>query len=149
MEMLSDILKQLELNTSFFYQLIIVVTFFVICKYLFLDQLKENIEERERKTSKLEDSAEETFKEIDKLTFDYEEKIKQATNANREEMNSLKQGIDSEVNKVVHAEEAKIQQQYDESKKIIDEEMSNKKQKILEEAESLSSLLIQKLSSKK
>jgi F0F1-type ATP synthase membrane subunit b/b' len=146
MEIALNIMKQLGLNTAFFYQLVIVVLFFVVSKFLFLDRLRDILVERINKTSKLENNADQTFQEIDKLTAEYDEKMKQANLEQKTLYDSKKVEIDTEIENQLKTKQKEITEKYDENLQMVSSELRAKKQKVVNEAEGLANALVEKMS---
>ena len=75
MEMLQTILGQLNINTSVFTQIAVVLALFIVAKYLFYSKLQEILENRHQQTTGLESQADATFEKVEVLKVEYENKM--------------------------------------------------------------------------
>ena len=84
MEALQQIVDQLGVDYTVFYQFATLCVLFLITKFLFFNALQFVIENREEKTTKLESSAEVVTEKANKLSNEYKDKIDEAYRASKE-----------------------------------------------------------------
>lgn len=145
MDMFIGILNQLGANESIWYQLGLIVLMYVLAKFLFIDHLQKILETREEKTVKLVGNTEKQFAEITKIQNDYKEKIRAANKEVKENLDIKKQEIIKKEESEYKAQEKEINKYITDSRAEIEKDIKDKKDKILADAESLSSSLVQKI----
>jgi F0F1-type ATP synthase membrane subunit b/b' len=145
MDMLIGIFKQLGANETIVYQIAIIIVMFVIAKFLFVNHLQSILETREDKTVKLEGNTEKQFAEITKIQNDYRDKIKTANKSVKSKIESAKAEIAKNEEAKYKLQETEINKYISTSRKEVEAEISGKKDKVLADADSLSTSLIQKI----
>ena len=145
MDMMVDIFKQLGANESLMYQFGIVVVMYFLTKFLFLDHLQKVLDTREDKTVNLEGNAEKQFAEIDKLQKEYKEKMLTVNKSLKEKADKSKNEIIKTHEKKYRSEEEQVNSFIEKSRKEIESEIEEKKDKIMQEAEQLASNLVQRM----
>lgn len=145
MDMVIGILKQLGADSTLWQQFLVVFLMYILAKFTFLDHLQNVIENREEKTIKLEGNAEKQFEEVNKLSSEYKEKISAANKEAKTKVEQHKKEITKELELKYRAEEKSINDYIESSRKDVEVELSEKKDQIFSDAESLSNTLVQKI----
>lgn len=146
LESIVNIFKQLGVDATIWYQLIVFVVLYPLLKVLFWNKLKFVIELRESKTTKLEAGAKDKFDEAEKLSKKVDEKI---SHANDEAQTYLKaekvKALDTETSNF-KAKEKVVLDDFSKSLNDFQVEMNSKKETVLSEADTLSKNLVERLS---
>lgn len=145
MDSVIAIFSQLGADSSLLYQFVIFVITFILGKLLFFNHLQKVLETRTAKTVGLEDSAEAKFEEINKMSKEYKEKISQATKEARTNLDTQKTEIIKKEEARYRGIESEVNSQVDEERKKVAEDINDKKEQILNEAEGLASNLVNQL----
>ncbi|MFZ4712898.1 MAG: hypothetical protein ACOYL6_04255 [Bacteriovoracaceae bacterium] len=148
METIQAIFAQLGANGSILNQIIIVFVFYFICKYVFFNKLQFMIENREEKTTKLENSADEMFEKANKLGEKYKAKLESAHSRAQIYLTEKKTQTQSELRAKLKHSEDEVNTYVENSKVKIKEDIQNKRNEILNESNELANLLINKLTGK-
>ena len=145
METVLSIFKQLSANQTMLHQFGVVCVLFITSKFLFFKKLQFVLENREEKTTKLEQSAEVKFEEANKLCSQYKEKLSTARENAKKLFNEKKDAIIAEESTVLKKEEETAANYLSSARKEFLKEIEIKKGEILAEADNLANSLVQKL----
>lgn len=146
MDTVQAIFAQLGADGAVAIQFVIVIVVFVLTKFIFFGKLQFIIENREEKTVKLENSADEAFEKVNKLSEEYRSKIENAQIQAQQKVNSKRNEIISENNSKLKKIENEIETYVESSRVEIKKEVSEKENEILSATDELANNLIQKLS---
>jgi F-type H+-transporting ATPase subunit b len=145
METFLSVFSSLGVDSSIVTQFILIALTFLGAKYLFLDELKFTLENREEKTIKLENNADETLNKVSKMMMDYKSKMDQATKDTMKSVNDKKADIVKKWDESFKVTEKEVNQQIESSRFKYEQDISQNKEKYMQEAEDLSKDLINKI----
>lgn len=145
MDTVAQIFTQLGVDASLLPQFLLICVLFVVAKFLFLNQIQFVLENREEKTVKLENSADETLERVNKLGQTYKTKIDAANKDAMKNLLAKKGEIQSRLNDQVKKTEREINQFVEESRMQFEREVEANKAKFLAEADGLSNDLVKKI----
>ena len=131
MDQLTQMLSQLGIDNTFYYQFVLVIILFPISCFVLFNKLLFVIENREEKTTKLESQADGKFEKVKELEEKYNERLEEAYSQAQQNLNTSKNKIIEEQTGIFKDEEKKINEYLD---KTIDEERTkvlNQKDEIL------------------
>ena len=148
METIQAIFSQLGANGSVVNQIIIVFVFYFLAKYVFFNKLQFVIENREEKTTKLENHADEMFEQANKLGEKYKAKIEAAHAKAQAYLSEKKSHAKAEMNAKLKLSEDEVNAYVESSKQKIKEDIQNKRTEVMSESNQLANLLINKLTGK-
>ena len=142
---MSQILEQLEINQTFFFQFILFGAFFFILSELYLKPFQRLIEKRNRKlTDDLQGSAD-MLKSIEGRLADYEKALAAArTEAARQyeqNLGELRAREEAEINKV----KDQVKKEYLEATKALHSERDRVEAELKAQVETLSDSLVRKV----
>lgn len=138
------IIPDLGVNYTFVFQFVIVVAMFILAKIIFLDKLQFVIETREENTVKRENSAEEKFEAIDKLSNEYKDKLSVANKSATAKVNEQKATIIKKYDSTFKSKEKEINEYIDSMRIESENDIESKKDGVLAEADQLSNSLLSK-----
>lgn len=146
METVKQIFVQLGVDSGILNQFVIVCVFFIVARYLFLNKLQFILEERENKTVKLDEQAEEKIQKSKVLIEEYKEKLNRVYETTQKKYNEGKSVIvQQEVEKL-----KKVERNLAEKLKVEQEKLNNEYNKVrnetLKDVSNLASGLVEKLS---
>lgn len=145
MDLLLKVFMDLGANQSLFIQFGIIIVMFVLSKFLFLNHLQNILDTREAKTSKLDGDAEKQFAEVEKAQAEYKEKISKANKTVKAKVDNGKNDISKKYEGEYRSQEKEINAYIESSKKEVQESIQEKREKVLSDADQLSSSLVQKI----
>lgn len=145
METVQAIFTQLGVDSSLLPQFLIVVAVFVLAQFLFLGKLQQVLEIREEKTVKLENSADETLENVNRMKAEYSQKIEQAHRSALKDSTERKQAIAQKYTQQYKQTEKEVNQYVEQSRNDFSKEVAGNKDKYMAEAEALSQSLVQKI----
>lgn len=147
MEFITGILDKIQPGTSdsILYQFVLFAVLFTLLKHLFFNKLLFVIENRESKTTKLDEAAGNKFKEADKLSQKFDQEIQQTSQIAHQKMSEMKNESLKKIMTRQKQEETKIISDYEEKKKVAINEIKSKRDDVLKSSEALSQTLIEKL----
>lgn len=145
MDAILSIFQSLGVDQTVFVQFASVIVIFAILSGVLFPKVKEVLDLRESKTTKLDGNANNLYKKAEDLSVQYKSVIEkthtesQATSAKKKAELS-----DSERAELKKTEEA-IQKDYEAKKAVVMKEIESKKSSVLSEADQLSKSLLEKL----
>jgi F0F1-type ATP synthase membrane subunit b/b' len=145
MEAFTAVFTQLGVDSSLVPQFFIAVVVFTLAHFLFLGKLQEVLEQREEKTVKLENSADETIEKVNRMQGEYKSKITEANSAALKTLAQRKSAINQKYTDQYKQTEKEIGQFVDQSRQEFSREVEGSKDKYLAEAESLAKSLVDKI----
>jgi F0F1-type ATP synthase membrane subunit b/b' len=145
METVQAIFTQLGVNSSLLPQFVIVLVVFILAQLLFLKKLQEVLETREEKTIKLENSADETISNVQKMQLEYKTKIEQTHREVFKTTSDKRQQITNKYTDQFKATEKEVSQFVDQSRNEFVQELEKNKEQYLSAANQLSESLVQKI----
>lgn len=145
METVQAIFTQLGINASLLPQFIVVVVMFILAEYIFLGKLQEVLETREEKTVKLENSADETFEKVTKMSADYKTRIDQASNEAMKISSQKKAHLSAQYTEQFKNAEKEVSNFVEQSANEFEGQLNAQKGKLLSEVDGLSNSLVQKI----
>ena len=145
MQMIVDIFKQLGVDDTIFTQFALVFVLFFLIKNVLMAKLQDVIELREGKTTKLEGDANQKFQEAEQLSQKYNDKIAEANAKAQKIFSDKKDEVNSDQKKVFEAAEKKTDAEVLDKKKKYEEELKKHKELVMQNADSLASNLINKI----
>lgn len=140
-----NIFKQLGVNETFFIQFAIVIVIFNLLSLVLFKKLKEVLDNREAKTTKLEGEAHAVYKRADELAAQYKAKIDETHQQAHQHHTKNKEEIAKKNKEGFKSAEAQINAEYEGKRKVMIAEVEQVKNKSLAEVDSLSKNLVQKL----
>lgn len=145
METVQAIFTQLGVNSSLLPQFCIVLVVFVLAQILFLKKLQDVLETREEKTVKLENSADETIENVQKMQVEYNTKLDVAQRDIFKVTQEKKQKITSKFTEEYKNTEKDVNQFVEKSRAEFTKEVENNRDHYLAAAGQLSDSLVQKI----
>ncbi len=145
METVQAIFTQLGVNSSLLPQFVIVLVVFVLAQSLFLSKLQQVLESREEKTVKLENSADETFENVQKMQQEYKSKIDVAQREAFKNATEKKNSIAANLSNQYKSAEREVANFVDQSRADFHKEVEKSRDEYLSASKQLSDSLVQKI----
>lgn len=145
METVQAIFTQLGVNSSLLPQFVVVLVVFVLAQSLFLSKLQQVLESREEKTVKLENSADETFENVQKMQQEYKTKIDRAQREAFRLATEKKNKIATSFGEQYRSAERDVTNFVDQSRVDFHKEVEKNKEEYLAASKQLADSLVQKI----
>ena len=145
MDTITNIFSSLGVDQSIFIQFPIVIVLYFVLRFLFLDKLQEVLDMREAQTTKLESSADEKFKEAEKLESEYSTRIDKAQVDAYKKFNEQREKALARQKQQIKDHEEKINDQLEQKRTELFSEMEIKKAEVMKTADGLSQNLVEKI----
>jgi len=145
MDTIVIILQALKIDKTVLIQFGLLVLFFNLLAPLFFNKIKEILEYRESKTSKLESHAHAVYKQAEDLAEQYKAKIEKTHQDSQSVANKKKSDILNKEKDLLKQAEANLDSDYENRKSKILKEMSEKRSVVMAEADKLAGNLVEKL----
>ena len=145
MDMIVTIFKSLGVDQTVFLQFITLIIVFILVSNLLFSRLKEVLDLRETKTTKLEGDAHQIYKKADELKEQYKAKIEKTHQESNHHAQTKKNQFLKESRDLIKSAEEKLNAEYESKKATILANFKNKREKSLAEVDSLSKNLVDKL----
>jgi len=145
METFTAIFTQLGVDSSLVQQFFIILIVFIITQFLFLGKLQEVIENREEKTTKLENSADDILEKVKKMQLEYNSKIDEANRTAMSSSADKKQKINQKYSEQYKQTEKEVSAYVDQSRNSFENEVEANKANYLADADTLAQTLVQKI----
>jgi F0F1-type ATP synthase membrane subunit b/b' len=139
------VFTSLGVDSSLLIQIIIIAVAFFASKLLFLNQLQFILENREEKTIKLENNADENMNKVTKMMTDYKQSTDSAMKEAMKNFNDKKQVITKKMDDFFKTTEKEVNLQIETSREKIEKDISENQSKYLQEVDTLSEDLIKKI----
>ena len=139
------IFTQLGVNSSLLPQFIIIVCVFTLAHFLFLGKLQDVIENREEKTVKLENSADEAMEKVTRMKAEYKAKVDEANRIALKSSTDKKSKITQTYTEQYKQTEKEVGTFVDQSRNEYAKEVAGNKEAYLSEADALAQSLVQKI----
>lgn len=145
MEILQNIYADLGGDNSLVIQFIVVMVLFVSLRYIFFNKLQYVIENRENKTVKQEQLAEETFEKAAELKRKYKERINISHQKAQKFLSEKNKNIVTEENIVYRKIEAELDEYISNARVDVVKEVEERRKIVLMEAAPLAEKLVEKI----
>ena len=145
METFTAIFTQLGVDSSLVPQFFIILAIFIITQFLFLGKLQAVIENREEKTTKLENSADDILEKVKKMQVEYNSKIDEANRKALSTTTDAKQKINQKFTEQYKSTEKEVNAYVDQSRHNFSNELEMNKETYLADADNLAQSLVQKI----
>ncbi|EQC50008.1 ATP synthase B/B' CF(0) [Bacteriovorax sp. BSW11_IV] len=145
MDTIIGIFKSLGVDSTVFTQFIIICILYLVLRNLLFGKLQEVLELREGKTTKLEENANKKFIEAENLAKSYKEKINNAQSEAFSKLSKVKEEVLGVEKQKLKAEEAKLNSEIEAKAQQFANEVEQKRQEVLANADALANDLITKL----
>lgn len=145
MDTIIGIFKSLGVDSTVFTQFIIICILYLVLRNLLFGKLQEVLELREGKTTKLEENANKKFIEAENLAKSYKEKINSAQSEAFSKLSKVKEEVLGVEKQKLKAEEAKLNSEIEAKAQQFANEVEQKRQEVLANADALANDLITKL----
>tara|TARA_R110002072_G_scaffold288917_1_gene455431 strand:- start:105593 stop:106036 length:444 start_codon:yes stop_codon:yes gene_type:complete len=145
MEKVIQIFTQLGVDSTIFAQFAIFTALFFILKYVWFNKLLKVIELRELSTTKRESQANDKFNEAEKIAQKYDDEIQEAYTESFKEVNVKKEKLLKEEATRIKEVETTLAAEFNSKRNVLINEFNEKKGKVLENVDSLSNDLVNKL----
>lgn len=145
METFTAIFTQLGVDSSLVPQFFIILSIFIVTQFLFLGKLQEVIENREEKTTKLENSADDVLEKVKKMQTEYNSKIDEANRKALISTTESKQKITQKYTEQYKSTEKEINAYVEQARHNFNNEIEMNKQAYLADADNLAQSLVQKI----
>ena len=145
METFTAIFTQLGVDSSLIQQFLIILIIFVVTQFLFLTKLQEVIENREEKTTKLENSADDTLEKVKKMQLEYNSKIDEANRIALANSSEEKQKINQKFVEIYKQNEKETNSFVEQTRNTFISEIEENKDTYLADADQLAQTLVQKI----
>lgn len=145
METFTAIFTQLGVDSSLVPQFFIILSIFIVTQFLFLGKLQEVIENREEKTTKLENSADDVLEKVKKMQTEYNSKIDEANRKALISTTESKQKITKKYTEQYKSTEKEINAYVEQARHNFNNEIEMNKQAYLADADNLAQSLVQKI----
>jgi F-type H+-transporting ATPase subunit b len=145
MDMILTIFKSLGVDQTVFIQFFTLIVLFIILSNTFFSRLKEVLDLRESKTTKLESNAHAVYKQADELAEQYKaniEKKHQESHLNSQKKKS--EILNTEKDLLKQAEE-KLTAEYESKKASLLKEFADKKEVAMKSVDTLATNLVEKI----
>lgn len=139
------IIKSLKIDQTVIVQFIIFIIFFNIIAPVLFNKLREILDLREAKTTKLDSSANHIFKQADDLNEQYNGRIEKTHQDAQIASTKKKNEVLAAEKTILTTAEEKISAEYEDKKSKLVKEISEKRNTVMAEAEKLSASLLDKL----
>ncbi len=145
MNAILTIFQSLGVDQTFFVQFALVIILFTILSTFLFPKVKEVLELRESKTTKLEGHANSVYKKADELAEQYKSHIEKTHQDAQANASKKKSDILNAEREALKKKEEEIQKNYEEKRAKVIAEISSKKAQVLAQADELSKSLLDKL----
>lgn len=145
MDTIVIILQALKIDKTVLIQFGLLVLFFNLLAPLFFNKIKEILEYRESKTTKLESHAHSVYKQAEDLAEQYKAKIEKTHQDSQSVANKKKSEILNKEKDLLKKAEASLDSDYENRKSKILKDMSEKRSLVMAEADRLAGNLVEKL----
>lgn len=145
MDTIVIILQAIKIDKTVLIQFGLLVLFFNLLAPLFFNKIKEILEYRESKTTKLESHAHAVYKQAEDLADQYKAKIEKTHQDSQSVANKKKSDILNKEKDLLKQAEANLDSDYENRKSKILKEMSEKRSVVMAEADKLAGNLVEKL----
>lgn len=145
MDILLKVFQDLGADQTLFVQFVIVIIMYNLSRFVFVNRLHKVLDTREDKTSKLDGDAEKQFAEIKKTQDEYKEKMQAANKKVKTSIEERKNDIVKNNEAQFRVKEKEINTYIDNSKKEVQENINDKREQVLGDAEHLAASLVQKI----
>ncbi|MCK6593823.1 MAG: hypothetical protein L6Q33_01375 [Bacteriovoracaceae bacterium] len=145
MDAILSIFQSLGVDQTVFVQFASVIVIFAILSCVLFPKVKEVLELRESKTTKLDGNANNLYKKAEEVSAQYKSVIEKTHQESQASATKKKSELtDSEKTQLKKTEE-EIQKDYEAKKALVLKEIDSKKSNVLAEADQLSKTLLEKL----
>lgn len=145
MDAILSIFQSLGVDQTVFVQFASVIVIFAILSCVLFPKVKEVLELRESKTTKLDGNANNLYKKAEEVSAQYKSVIEKTHQESQASATKKKSELtDSEKSQLKKTEE-EIQKDYEAKKALVLKEIDSKKSNVLAEADQLSKTLLEKL----
>lgn len=145
MDAILSIFQSLGVDQTVFVQFASVIVIFAILSCVLFPKVKEVLELRESKTTKLDGNANNLYKKAEEVSAQYKSVIEKTHQESQASATKKKSELtDSEKTQLKNTEE-EIQKDYEAKKALVLKEIDSKKSNVLAEADQLSKTLLEKL----
>ncbi len=145
MDMILTIFKSLGVDQTVFIQFIILIIVFFLVSTLLFAKLKEVLDLREVKTTKLEGDAHAIYKQADELAEQYKARVEKTHQDSQHSNQKKKADIALTEKEKIKSAEEQFSKEYDEKKSKIIQEISAQKASLMSKVDELSGNLVEKL----
>jgi len=145
METFTAIFTQLGVDSSLVPQFFIILSIFIVTQFLFLGKLQEVIENREERTTKLENSADDILEKVKKMQTEYNSKIDEANRKALISTTESKQKITQKYTEQYKSTEKEVNTYVEQARQKFNNEIEMNKQAYLADADNLAQSLVQKI----
>lgn len=145
METFTAIFTQLGVDSSLVPQFLIILSIFIVTQFLFLGKLQEVIENREEKTTKLENTADDVLEKVKKMQTEYNSKIDEANRKALISTTESKQKITQKYTEQYKTTEKEVNTYVEQARHNFNNEIEMNKQAYLADADNLAQSLVQKI----
>ena len=145
METFTAIFTQLGVDSSLVPQFLIILSIFMVTQFLFLGKLQEVIENREEKTTKLENTADDVLEKVKKMQTEYNSKIDEANRKALSSTTESKQKITQKYTEQYKTTEKEVNTYVEQARHNFNNEIEMNKQAYLADADNLAQSLVQKI----
>jgi len=145
MQTILNIFISLGVDKTVFIQFALVVVIYFVLKFTFFSKLKEVLDTRENKTTKMESGANKKFTDAEALAAKYRSEIEKADEEALKIVTSKKSEVLSSQKAQVKSTEKALSGEFEAKRKELEADYASKKVSLLSQAESLSNELVQKI----
>lgn len=145
MDTIVIILQALKIDKTVLIQFALLVLFFNLLAPLFFNKIKEILEYREGKTTKLESHAHAVYKQAEDLADQYKAKVEKTHQDSQTVANKNKSEVMNKEKDLLKSAEELLSSEYDSRKSKILKEISEKRTVVMGEADKLAGNLVEKL----
>jgi len=145
METFTAIFTQLGVDSSLVPQFLIILSIFIVTQFLFLGKLQEVIENREEKTTKLENNADDVLEKVKKMQIEYNSKVDEANRKALTSTTESKQKIIQKFSEQYKTTEKEVNTYVEQARHNLNNEIEMNKQAYLADADNLAQSLVQKI----
>ena len=140
-----EILTQLGIDQSFFYQFGVFIVVFFLLKVVLFNKLLFVIETRESKTTKLDSHADSKLGDAEELGKKYQAELDGTNQSAQAMLSSEKEKIKKSEALKIKAGEVQVASKYSEKRSLVESEVAASKDAILGQANQLSNDLVSRL----
>ncbi len=143
--MIVTIFKSLSVDQTVFIQFVSLLIIFIILSTVLFNRLKDVLDHRENKTTKLEDNAHAVYKKADELAEQYRAHVEKTHHESQVKSSKKKSDILTNEKSLIKEAEEKLTKEYEEKRAMLEKEFSEKRKSALAQVAELSSQLVTKI----
>lgn len=143
--MIVKIFESLSVDQTVFIQFVSLIIIFIILSTVLFNRLKDVLDHRENKTTKLEDNAHAVYKKADELAEQYKAHVEKTHHESQLKSSKKKSEILNNEKSLIKEAEEKLNKEYEEKRMALEKEFAQKRETALAQVSELSLQLVTKI----